>query len=390
MKIERRRILTPSKEAPWMDMAVLNPAIIEYKGKMIMLFRTKGSEGKAWDDPEAIYPIACGYGVSEDGGKTWDFDTEKPALFPRCETDIDKVYITNKYGQKVANCANGSIEDPRLFMIEDKCYLTVACRLFPLGNLWWKDDMTRMTPEWAKQDDNPFGTSAAQYNPTVTVLFEVDLDKLLERDYDNAFFYLTHLSNPDFGENRDIVFLPERQMIDGKLQYVMIERPVEPFKNPYLSEKLPSMVWSAGETFYDFVKPENKKVLLCPPTYEWEMNRIGASAPPIRIDDKHWLLCFHGKQDDGVGYTQNFMVLRDRENDFPELIYHKDERLITVSEEWEMPGKFHIPCIFVTGMVKQGNDLILAYGAGDERVGLMTLDYNELIQHIKDNGCKFE
>ena len=40
-------------------------------------------------------------------------------------------------------------------------------------------------------------------------------------------------------------------------------------------------------------------------------------------------------------------------------------------------------------MVKKDNDLILAYGAGDERVGLMTLDYDELIQHIKDNGCEF-
>ena len=83
------------------------------------------------------------------------------------------------------------------------------------------------------------------------------------------------------------------------------------------------------------------------------------------------------------------MVLRNRENDFPELIYHKDERLITVKEEWEMPGKFHIPCIFVTGMVKQDNDLVLAYGAGDERVGLMTIDYEELLAYLRENGAKF-
>ncbi|MBE7038027.1 MAG: hypothetical protein E7404_03895 [Ruminococcaceae bacterium] len=385
MNIKRVQVLTTKKEAPWMDMAVLNPAIIEYKDKMIMLFRTKGSEGKAWDDPEAIYPIAVGFGISNDGGETWDFDTSRPALFPKCELDIDKVFVTNKYGKKVPNCANGSIEDPRLFMIEDKCYLTVACRLFPLGNLWWNNNMTRMVPDWTSNEDNPFGKSAKD-NPTVTVLYEVNLEKLVKRDYDNAFYYLTHLSNPDFGENRDIVFLPEKQLIDGKMQYVMIERPVEPFRNPYLDAKKPSMVFSAAETFYDFVKEDNKKVLIAEPTFEWEANRIGASAPPIRIDDKHWLLCYHGKQDDKVGYTQNFMVFKDRENDFPELIYHKDERLITVSEEWEKPGKFHIPCIFVTGMVKKDDKLILAYGAADERVGLMTLDYNELLNHLKDNG----
>lgn len=386
MNIKRVQVLTTKKEAPWMDMAVLNPAIIEYKDKMIMLFRTKGSEGKAWDDPEAIYPIAVGFGISNDGGETWDFDTSRPALFPKCELDIDKVFVTNKYGKKVPNCANGSIEDPRLFMIEDKCYLTVACRLFPLGNLWWNNNMTRMVPDWASSEDNPFGKSAKD-NPTVTVLYEVNLEKLVKRDYDNAFYYLTHLSNPDFGENRDIVFLPEKQLIDGKMQYVMIERPVEPFRNPYLDAKKPSMVFSAAETFYDFVKEDNKKVLIAEPTFEWEANRIGASAPPIRIDDKHWLLCYHGKQDDKVGYTQNFMVFKDRDNTFPELIYHKDERLITVSEEWEKPGKFHIPCIFVTGMVKKDDKLILAYGAADERVGIMTLDYNELLDHLRENGA---
>ena len=61
--------------------------------------------------------------------------------------------------------------------------------------------------------------------------------------------------------------------------------------------------------------------------------------------------------------------------------------MITVTEEWEMPGNFHIPCIFVTGMVKQDDKLVLAYGAADERVGLLTLDYNELLKHLKNNGA---
>ena len=388
MNVERIKVLTAKKDVLWMDFTVLNPAIIEYKDKLLMLFRTKGTEGKAWDDPEALYPIAIGYGISSDNGRTWDFDFSRPALAPRCELDINNVYITNKYGKKVANFANGGIEDPRLFMIEDKCYMTVACRLFPMGNLWWNNSLVRLVPDWAKNEDNPFGKSAKD-NPTVTVLYEVDLDALMERDYDNAFFYLTHLSNPDFGENRDIVFLPEKQMIDGKMQYIMMERPVEPFRNPFLTAEKPSMVFSAAESFFDFVEPDNKKTLITEPKFEWEANRIGASAPPLRIDDKHWLLCYHGKQDDVVGYTQNFMVFRDRENDFPELIYHFDERLITVKEEWEMPGGFHIPCIFVTGMVKKDNQLILSYGAGDERVGIMYIDYDELLQHLKDNGADF-
>jgi predicted GH43/DUF377 family glycosyl hydrolase len=386
MNIRRRQLLGPTKEAPWMDIAALNPAILEYKDRMIMLFRSNGSEGKAWDDAEAIYPIALGYGESLDGGETWEFDYSRPALYPECELDIDKVYITNKYGEKVANFANGSIEDPRLFMIEDKCYLTVACRLFPMGNLWWDNSLVRMVPEWAHNEDNPYGKSAKD-NPTVTVLYEVDLEALVRKDYEKAFFYLTHLSNPDFGQNRDIVFLPERQMIDGKLQYVMMERPVEPFRNPFLTAKKPSMVFSAAETFYEFAKPENKKVLILEPQFEWEADRIGASAPPLKIDDKHWLVCYHGKQNDEVGYTQNFLVFRNRENDFPELIYHVDERLITVAEDWEMPGSFTIPCVFVTGMVKLGNKLFLSYGAADEKVGLMELNYNELLDHLRKNGA---
>ena len=91
-----------------------------------------------------------------------------------------------------------------------------------------------------------------------------------------------------------------------------MERPVEPFRNPFLTAEKPSMVFSAAETFYEFAKPENKKVLIAEPEFEWEMDRIGASAPPLKIDDKHWLVCYHGKQNDEVGYTQNFLVFRDK------------------------------------------------------------------------------
>lgn len=387
MKIVKKQVLSPDKNTPWMDMKVLNPAIIEYEDKMLMLFRATGSLGCEWDDPDALYPISLGFGISEDCGNTWDFDLSRPALSPKCELDIDKVYIKNSDGKKVPNFANGSNEDPRLFMIEDKYYLTVSARQFPMGNLWWDTSLIRMVPDWAENEDNPFGKTAKD-NLIVTVLYQVFPEALLKKDYDNAFSYITNLTNPEFGENRDIVFLPKRQMIDGKMQYIMIERPLEPFKNPHLDAKSPSMVFSCGETFYDFAKPDNKKVLIAQPTFQWEAERIGASAPPIKIDDEHWLLCYHGKQDGIVGYTQNFMVFRNQENDFPKLIYHFDERLITVSEDWEKPDEFDIPCTFVTGMIKKDGKLILSYGAGDESVGIMSIDYDQLINHLRENGAE--
>ena len=103
MNIKRKNVLNCDKNVAWMDTMVLNPAIIEKDGIIHMLFRATGTgvvkHNKFGD---SSFPICLGYGYSKDGGATWTFDKERPALAPKCEKEIDKMYIKNvvfkKYG----------------------------------------------------------------------------------------------------------------------------------------------------------------------------------------------------------------------------------------------------------------------------------------------------
>lgn len=379
--IKRKQLLTKKDDVPWMDTMVLNPAIIEQDGVLHMLFRATGTNGG--DPKEALpYPICLGYGKSIDQGCTWEFDTARPALMPKGESVLEKMYITNRNGERTVNYANGCIEDPRLFWLEGVCYMTVACRLFAPGAYWVYDCPTQCAPAWARLP-NSLGKAACE-NLTVTVLFQVDLAALEAHDYDAAFHYVTNLTNPDYGDNRDVILFPEKMMIGGELCYVMLERPSTPNLYPGITQTKPSILIAAAKRLEDFTSSAIRRTVFAVPQFRWESDRIGASAPLLKVDDFHWLLCYHGKQDAVHGYTQSFMLLKNQDNDFPAIVSRRDEEMIRVAEEWEMPGRFQTPCVFIDGMLRLGDKLVLSYGAADERVGIMEMDFHRLIDYLKE------
>ena len=101
------------------------------------------------------------------------------------------------------------------------------------------------------------------------------------------------------------------------------------------------------------------------------------------MGDGRWLIGFHGKQDDEHGYGQSFMILKEVENDFPEIEYLYPEKWIVNEADFEIPRKFKIPCVFFTGIVKQGDRLLVSYGAADEFAAVMALDYNKTVQTLE-------
>ena len=381
--IERRCVLRPVKNCAFASEMVLNPAIIKdpVTGRIHMLVRTSGpwQQGRLEGKP-LPYPIFLAYGWSDDGGVSFGFDFKKPALAPLLKYERDELLVANGRGELEPAFHNGCIEDPRLFFIEGDCYLTVACRMFPPGPYWEHDEPTQCMPEWAKSKDSPYESAE---NLTVTVLYRVDLDALAKRDYGAAFTFITSLTDPVRGQDRDVILFPEKMMIDGKLQYVMIHRPVTPDKYDEFEEKLPSIVISAAPDFYSFAKNATRREILYSPRLDWQANRVGASTPLIDMGNGEWLLSFHGKKDDVTGYTQSFMILRERENDFPEITHLYPERWIVNEAEFELPKKFGIPCIFFTGMIKEGDELLASYGAADEFAAVMRIDYNKVIETLR-------
>ena len=377
----RKKLLSPIKGSEWASEMVLNPALVTdpETSKIHMLFRATGPySGARIPGKPMPYPIFLGYGFSENGFD-FQFDLERPALSPELCFEKDKIHIINEKGQRLVNYANGCIEDPRLQFIDGACYMTVACRMFPPGPYWENDDSVQCMPEWAKEGDNPYGT---QRNPTVNVLYRVNLQALERGEYEDAFKYVTHLTNPHYGEDRDVVFFSKRMMVKGELCYIMLHRPVCPQNYDGITETRPSIFIAAAKEFSDFAVDRcvDRKMIMVP-TQDWQENRIGASAPPIEVGDGYWLLNYHGKQNDEVGYGQSFMMFKEQENSLPVIDQVCDEKLIAVGEDFERPSKFKTPCVFFTGMIQQEGDLLISYGAADEHVGIMKVDYQQLM-HI--------
>lgn len=382
--ISRKCILKPLPGCDWASEMVLNPGIIEdpVTGRIHMLVRVSGPvPEKRLEGKPMPFPIFFAYAWSDDGGETYRFDFEKPALSPAVKYEEEKMWLTNGRGEKVPNYINGCIEDPRLFWVEDECYCAVCGRTFPAGPYWDHDEPTQCMPAWALADDSPIGN---QSNVTTTVLYKVDLNHLAKKDYQKAFTYITDLTDPKMGEDRDVFIFPKKMMIDGKMQYVMIHRPHHPDGYEGITEPNPSIVLSAAETFYDFAKNATRRKVLYAPSLPWQAEKVGGSTAPISMGDGEWLFNFHGKEDVEKGYAQSFMILKEKENDFPEITHLVPEKWIVNEADFEAPRKFKTPCIFFTGMIKRDNILHVSYGAADEYAAVMNLDYDKIINTLRN------
>ena len=384
--LNRKCILKPQKDCPWASEMVLNPSLIEDPdtGRIHMLVRVSGpTPEKRLPGKPMPFPIFFAYAWSDDGGETFEFDFERPALSPTIEYEEEKLWITDGRGVKVPNYVNGCIEDPRTFFVEGECYVAIAGRTFPAGPYWDHDEPVQCMPEWAKADNSPIGNRG---NVTTTVLYKVDLKALGNKDYDNAFKYITDLTDPDMGEDRDVFIFPEKMNIDGQMQYVMLHRPHHPDNYEGITETQPSILISAAPDLYSFAKNATRREVLYAPHLPWQKEKVGGSTSPIPMGNGEWLFNFHGKEDAIGGYAQSFMILKEREGDFPEITHLYPEKWIVNEADFEAPRKFKTPCVFFTGLIKKGEDkLLVSYGAADEYAAVMELDYNKIVETLRDN-----
>lgn len=375
-------ILEPCREAPWASEMVLNPAIYQREGekRIHMLFRASGpgSFFSGWHDP---FPISLGYAWSDNAGESWTPDFGRPALTPRLRDTFADLLVPVEGDGEQLDYANGCIEDPRLFQIEDSLYLSVACRVFPPGPYWIHDDPMQCAPDWARHPAAP-GGNAIKSNVTVSVLYRVEIGALQAHRYEEAFTYLGALTDPDRSDNRDVFLFPEKVVVGGRSQYLMVHRPKnsESYRKGLLK---PTIFLSAADKISDFVKNPSMDEPLAEPLFAWEGNRVGGSSPPVRIDEKRWLLPYHGKQDDLVGYTQSFLILEEVADGLPKVRHRCSERVFFAREEWELKGKFPVPCAFTCGAIRSGGDLLMTYGAADTVCGAARVDWAELIEFVE-------
>ena len=205
-----------------------------------------------------------------------------------------------------------------------------------------------------------------------------------QQKYEKSFELIAPLHQGDVSDDRDVVLFPRRLKINGKERIVCIHRPKEPWNYEIGKNcSAPSIFLALGDDFTDFCNGNAEEFLFAVPEYPWEANRIGASCAPMELEDGKWLLPYHGKQDDIVGYTQSFMILDEQKQGLPKIIFRPEERLLYADQEWEFEGDFTIPCVFTCSMIVQKNgNVLMGYGAADRVVGIAECEFQALLDRL--------
>lgn len=380
-------VLRPQPGVPWAETTLLNPAIIDEPGtsRIHMLFRASGPWAQAQRPGQPIpYPIFLGYAWSDDAGVTWQADLSRPALAPALEVAPEKMFIRRRDGREVVNHANGCIEDPRLFRLDGRLYCSTACRMFPPGPYWENDDPMQCAPEWAREGTLGFDRAAAE-NVTVTVLWEVDLPALRSGDYERAFCYVTHLTDPERGDNRDAFLLPRPLLVGGSSRYLCLHRPADSGQYDASLLGLPPSIFLASASRLEDLPLAGctEHRLLAQPELPWEGTRIGASWVPIPLENGEWLLPYHGKLDGPLGYTQSFMILEPGPDGWPAVKNRCPDRLMVARKDWELAGIFPTPCVFTCGGLVLDGRLLMTYGAADTVAGAAWTDFDALVARVR-------
>ena len=207
---------------------VLNPAVIDEPDspRLHMLSRASGPWPQARQAGKpAPYPIFLGYACSEDGGRHWQADWSRPAFGAEpCKHRWEKITIRDRDSHEVVNHANGCSRRPAELLRPSGAKLpcTTACRMFPprdrIGSRMTRCSARRKS---AQRRETILGRAASE-NVTVSVLWEVDLTALAAGHYEEAFVYVTHLTDPEPGDNRDVMLSPEAVVQNGRPAYLCL------------------------------------------------------------------------------------------------------------------------------------------------------------------------
>jgi beta-1,2-mannobiose phosphorylase / 1,2-beta-oligomannan phosphorylase len=170
-------------------------------------------------------------------------------------------------------------------------------------------------------------------------------------------------------ENKDVVLFPET--IGG--DYVALHRPMS-------RSFTPPQIWTARSN--NLVHwGEHRHI--ASGMFDWEGERIGAGAPPIRTE-AGWLEIHHGTappQSGDVGVYAAGALLFDID-DPDRVLGRTPEPIIVPTTPYEREG-FVSDVVFPTGVVATGDTLLVYYGAADACTAVTELSLDEVLAALR-------
>ncbi len=168
-------------------------------------------------------------------------------------------------------------------------------------------------------------------------------------------------------ENKDVVLFPET--IGGA--YAALHRPVcgTPFTRPEMwVARSPDLIhWGAHAP-------------LAVSGGEWQSGRVGAGAPPVRVPGG-WLAIYHGNRrptrPGEVGAYYAGAILLDA-GDPARVLRRSPEPFFVPEADFEVAG-FVPNVVFPTGVVQDGDALLVYYGAADAFTAVAEFSLRELL-----------
>ncbi len=312
-RYELNPILT-AQDVPYNPALVFNAGAVKFQGKYVMVFRNDYGDAMK----QILLPhhtTNMGIAFSDDGIH-WEVRPE-PLQLPINEAVI-RAY------------------DPRLIVMDDRCYMCFAV-------------------------DTPYGVRGGI---AVTDNFEQ--------------FEILSLSVPD---NRNMVLFPEK--INGN--YVRLERPFPVYGRGGIDR---FDIWISDSP--DLRYWGNSRLLLAVEDVAYANDKLGPAAPPIRTD-RGWLTLFHAVDIDSSRgkngwedswqkrYTAGIMLLDL--NDPQRVIGMYKEPLIAPEASYEKEGGFRNHVIFPGGMIlEDSGEVKIYYGAADTYECLATAHVDDLLR----------
>lgn len=328
-KCSANPILKPNPANGWESRCVLNPAVIydDARNKFVMLYRAAG-------DDEA-HVIQLGLAESDDG------------------INFTRLYDEPVMGADPEHPDGGALEDPRMVKLDGRYYITYAAEAYSPGRYWCSEARTYRANNWPKNLET-LPTLVRDFTSVTYLAFTDDFKtyKRLGRITDSRY------------DDRDVVIFPER--IRG--QYVRISRPKRDGKTP--------SIWI---TYSDDLMEWGLPTKIIEPKESWEMEKMGASCPPIKTKDG-WLLVYHGVDAKDKVYRVGFALL---DLDHPEKVLARTKNFVMEPEyDYETNGIYN-GCVFPTGIVEKDGLFYIYYGCADSYVGLATIEVEEVLKEMQ-------
>lgn len=332
--IKREGIILEPTELEFENKGVFNPACIR-EGRYVHMFY------RAWDKHNRS---TIGY-CKLDGPLTVVERAEKPILFSEFEYE---------------KC----IEDPRIVLLDGTYYLTYVA---------YDGKNTRLA--YATSKDLKNFEKKGLILPDITYDEAEDILRTCPAIKERYFLFESYFKDIVAKDvllwNKNTFLFPKK--INGK--FALIHRILPDIQVIYFDDfkDLTPDFWR------DYLKILPSFVVL-ESRHWYEVRNVGGGCPPIETN-KGWILIYHGVDDLNVGRIYRAGVALLDKSDPTKVISHPREPLFSPETEWEKKGNVN-NVVFPSGAVIFGKRLYIYYGAADMRIGVISLDINELLDEL--------